>query len=115
MTGTTYSGALVASAHALANTSCLAIPPSDASHRRNSIALRSRIFFVIRLCKPMQPDPSSSGPAAARRGGALCKFGRHDAAESQPALIHVDGAPDVLAVHVVQQTVDGLRIGGIVD
>jgi hypothetical protein len=32
----------------------------------------------------------------------------------QPALILLAGAPDVLAVRVVQKTVDGLRDGGVV-
>jgi len=40
--------------------------------------------------------------------------GGHDVAEAQPALIFVIGAPDVLAVHVVQKTVDGLlRVGEV--
>jgi hypothetical protein len=45
-------------------------------------------------------------------------FGGHDVAEAQAAqlaLILVDGTPDVLAVCVVQKTVDGLRDGGVVD
>jgi len=84
-------------------------PPTQL--RSTALAHFLRDSFVrARAAGPVIPDP-----AAARRGGALCQLGGHDVAEAQPALILVDGAPDVLAVHVVQQTVNGLRAGRVAD
>ena len=41
--------------------------------------------------------------------------GGHNVAEAPPALILVDGSPDMLAVHVVKQTIDEVCAGGVAD
>jgi hypothetical protein len=58
--------------------------------------------------RALQPSPSTLAPPSLPPGG-------HDVAEAQPALILLIGAPGVLAVHVVQKTVDELCAGGVAD
>ena len=92
--------------------------PSHPPTQPRSTALAHLLRYSFVRAYAAQPIIASSLPLPFRGTGPSAnseESGGHNAAEAQPALILVEGASNVLAVHVAQQTVDGLRVGGVAD